>query len=261
MRWLNLPDSYVSVAVISLFGPALTVSYLFSRLAPYNVKGYLGCIGCKKICRHCANRTPIMASIHSTTTTRVIPKHSGPYILPNFTLFNRLLRLACKETKYVIKDVPHNINATHLQLITDVLSIRNHLLSNLSGEVLESLSRNKEVYINLLAPGGYEYVTAFLAIVAIGAVVVPICKQQYYMVCHYASMVIFRFYRYEPTSLRGIVLCEKGARRCCYALSVMFAERAGARTASPLEWKHIFPSHTYTSLDSQRSCRQKKPQH
>lgn len=104
------------------------------------------------------------------------PKHVGPTILPQFSLLSRLLRLACKETKIAITDRPCGISATHMQLMSDVLHVRNHLITKLGPEVREALVLQDEVYINLLAPAGYEYVVGFLAIVAAGAVVVPICE-------------------------------------------------------------------------------------
>lgn len=103
--------------------------------------------------------------------------HTGPHVLPTFTLLNRLLRLACKETKIAFRDAPQDIAATHLQLITYVLNIRNHLLSSLGASTRAYLANQEEVYITLLGPGGYEYVAAFLAIVAAGGIVVPICEE------------------------------------------------------------------------------------
>lgn len=44
---------------------------------------------------------------------------------------------------------------------------------SLSQETLRELAEDKEVFIGLLAPGGYEYTVGFVAIIALGAAVVP----------------------------------------------------------------------------------------
>jgi acyl-CoA synthetase (AMP-forming)/AMP-acid ligase II len=42
--------------------------------------------------------------------------------------------------------------------------------------ILEQLGQGEEVFITILGEGGYEFTVAFFAIVAVGAVVVPLCK-------------------------------------------------------------------------------------
>jgi hypothetical protein len=46
----------------------------------------------------------------------------------------------------------------------------------MSPQTLRDLAEDKEVYIGLLAAGGYEYTVGFIAIVALGAAVVPMGK-------------------------------------------------------------------------------------
>ena len=105
-----------------------------------------------------------------------IPQHTGPNILPNFPLFTKLLGYAARSTSIVIKDVTNDFQATHAQLLTDVLHVRNVLLESLHEETKEQLWRGEEVYMNLLTPAGYEFAVGFLAILAIGAIIVPLCK-------------------------------------------------------------------------------------
>lgn len=62
-----------------------------------------------------------------------------------------------------------------MQLLTDVLSVRNFLKESLDEFTLQQLEKQEEVYLNILGHGGYEYIVAFLAIVAIGGIVVPLC--------------------------------------------------------------------------------------
>lgn len=103
------------------------------------------------------------------------PKHIGPNILPNSPIFNRLIGYASRREAVVIKDVTNGFTATHLQLLTDVLHLRNILLDSLPQEDRETLYTGGEVFFNLLASGGYEFAVAFLAILAVGGVIVPLC--------------------------------------------------------------------------------------
>ncbi|KAL4887966.1 hypothetical protein BDV59DRAFT_211601 [Aspergillus ambiguus] len=104
------------------------------------------------------------------------PPHHGTTVLPNFPLFSKLLRLSHRRPPPIaVRDVRAGKEKTYLQLLADVLRLRNILQQRLSPDVLQQLEREDEVYIALLAPGGYDYVVGFLAILAVGAAVVPIC--------------------------------------------------------------------------------------
>jgi acyl-CoA synthetase (AMP-forming)/AMP-acid ligase II len=105
-----------------------------------------------------------------------IPQHVGPNILPNFSLFHRLLHLALDHRHVAIKDVAAGIEATHAQFLSDILHLRNTLRSMLSAEVRQQIERHQEIYICLLSRGSYEYAVGLLAIVALGAIAVPICR-------------------------------------------------------------------------------------
>ncbi|KAH6841195.1 hypothetical protein BKA58DRAFT_453775 [Alternaria rosae] len=105
----------------------------------------------------------------------MVPKHSGHNVLPNSPLFSRLLRFANRTTtRIAINDVRLNVQKTHLELLSDVLALRERLLSTLTNAIREALNRREEVYIAVIAPGGYEYTVAVLAILALGAAVVPL---------------------------------------------------------------------------------------
>ncbi|OQU98120.1 AMP-binding enzyme domain-containing protein [Cladophialophora immunda] len=106
--------------------------------------------------------------------TAIVPSAQGPRILPNFLLFNRLVFFAHRKNKVVINDVTAGVAATHVQLLTDVLNFRNHIRSRLSPQTIRKLQTGEEVFICILAPGGYEYAVAFLAVLALGAVIVPL---------------------------------------------------------------------------------------
>ncbi|KAL5363342.1 hypothetical protein BJX96DRAFT_177982 [Aspergillus floccosus] len=102
------------------------------------------------------------------------PKHVGDNIFPNFPIFNRLLFFAHYYTSVAVDDVTNNLRGTHAQLLSDVLHVRNAVQKSLDEMTNQKLLRGERVTINLLAPGGYEFATGFLAIIALGAVVVPI---------------------------------------------------------------------------------------
>lgn len=101
-----------------------------------------------------------------------VPSHQGDTVLPPSPLFSRLLRFAHeKPPQTVIRDAVTGIEATHLQLLSDVLALRKRLQNHLG---LREVQRGEEVYIAVLAAGGYEYAVAMLAVLALGAAVVPL---------------------------------------------------------------------------------------
>lgn len=109
-----------------------------------------------------------------------VPRHEGDSILPLSPFFSRLVRYAHrKPPRLAIRDVKLDVEKTYLQLLTDVLAFRKFLRSRLSPETLADLRDGKEVYIALLAAGGYEYTVGFVAVLALGAAVVPMCKSSF----------------------------------------------------------------------------------
>lgn len=104
--------------------------------------------------------------------TCFVPKHQGPNILPNSPLFSQILRFAHQSERIAIKDPLAGFAASYIQLLTDVLHLRN----SLDYSILEQLRKGEEVFITILGEGGYEFTVAFFAILAVGAVVVPLCE-------------------------------------------------------------------------------------
>ncbi|ETN40919.1 uncharacterized protein HMPREF1541_05199 [Cyphellophora europaea CBS 101466] len=102
------------------------------------------------------------------------PKHVGPNVFPNFLYWGRLVRLAHKQHLVAVRDVTFGYTASYQQLLTDVLHFRNHLRSRMDASTLSRIDSDQEVFANVLGPGGYEFTVAFLALVALGVVVVPI---------------------------------------------------------------------------------------
>ncbi|KAF2471712.1 fatty-acyl-CoA synthase [Lindgomyces ingoldianus] len=107
--------------------------------------------------------------------TSMVPKHAGYNILPNTPLFSRLLRFAGrKPARIAIHDARSNAQRTHLELLSDVLALRETILNSLGPGTIEALERRDEVYLAIIAAGGYEYTVAMLATLALGAATVPI---------------------------------------------------------------------------------------
>ncbi|KAF2668125.1 fatty-acyl-CoA synthase [Microthyrium microscopicum] len=107
--------------------------------------------------------------------TKFVPSHFDRNTLPCTPLFSRLLRLASRlPPKPVIRDVRANLERDNLQLLNDVLSLRETLYQILPVEKVKAIHAGQDTYIAVLAPGGYCYVVAVLAILALGAAAVPL---------------------------------------------------------------------------------------
>ena len=108
--------------------------------------------------------------------TDFVPSHSGRNILPAHPFFNRLVRFAnATPPRTCVRDANPStpIDYTHIQLLTDALAFRERIWDSLSPDAKGALERREEVYIAVLAAGGYEYTVSILAALALGAAVVP----------------------------------------------------------------------------------------
>lgn len=101
----------------------------------------------------------------------------GDSIFPLSPFFSRLVRYAHKNPpRLAIRDVNLGIERSYLELMSDALALKNRLRRSLQQATIRDLRVGKEVYIGLLAAGGYEYAVGFVAIVALGAAVVPMSE-------------------------------------------------------------------------------------
>ena len=111
--------------------------------------------------------------------TDFVPSHSGDNILPADPLFTRLLTLAHRPNPGpAVRDINTNVTKTAAELLSDALILRRALKKSLSPQVLDDLQHGREVYISILAPGGYEFVVGVLAIIALGAAASPFSSAQ-----------------------------------------------------------------------------------
>lgn len=77
----------------------------------------------------------------------------------------------------IIRDPKANKNATIDELLRDIQSVREQIESTLNAETKSKLDDgNEDVFVAILAEAGYTFVTLFLAVLSLGAVVVPLCS-------------------------------------------------------------------------------------
>jgi len=77
-----------------------------------------------------------------------------------------------------IRDLNAGIEKTAADLLVDILRLRAVLKRSLDQKTLDDLRRGREVYISILAPGGYEFTVGVLAILALGAGASPFSSAQ-----------------------------------------------------------------------------------
>ncbi|KAF2709393.1 acetyl-CoA synthetase-like protein [Pleomassaria siparia CBS 279.74] len=139
--------------------------------------------------------------------TFMLPKHAGYHVLPNTPLFSRLLRFASrKPARIAIDDVRSNHQRTHLELLSDVLALRETILNTLDPATIEALERRDEVYLAIVAAGGYEYTVAMLAVLALGAAAVPITP---------ALPVEEATYFVEKSKAALVLASSRDLEKCC----------------------------------------------
>jgi hypothetical protein len=110
--------------------------------------------------------------------TALVPAHNGPLVLPNSPFFGKLLRHA-RRGRVAIRDVVLGVEKTYEHLLADALFLRAEIERTLSEDVRKQLQQQEEVFIGVLAAGGYEFAVAVVATLAIGAAVVPMCKRSF----------------------------------------------------------------------------------
>jgi len=122
--------------------------------------------------------------------TDFVPSHDPltGNILPCDPLFTRLLTLANRPIQRpAIRDINTGVEKTIAELLGDVINLRRVLKAALKPATLRELQDGKEVFISILAPGGYEFAVGILAALALGAavsaisIVQPVTEAIYYV--------------------------------------------------------------------------------
>jgi len=118
-----------------------------------------------------------------------------------------LLRFASRiPARIAIDDVRSKHQRTHLGLLSDVLALRITISNALDPATSEALRQRDEVYIAVVAAGGYEYAVAMLAVLALGAAAVPITP---------ALPVEEMAYFVEKSSSVLVLVSSLDLRKCC----------------------------------------------
>jgi malonyl-CoA/methylmalonyl-CoA synthetase len=95
--------------------------------------------------------------------------------LPNSPLFGKLIRHARRE-RLAVRDLQLGLEKTYGDLLDAVLTFREIVSTSLTPSTKLALEQGDEIYIGVLAAGGWEFTVAVLTVLALGAAVVPMCK-------------------------------------------------------------------------------------
>lgn len=107
--------------------------------------------------------------------TQLFPSHQGPNVLPNDPFFARLLRHASRG-RILVRDLELGCTKTYGDALADAVALRSRMEQQLSADAKRRLRNGDEVFFGVLAPGGYEFTVAVLAVLATGAAVVPMSR-------------------------------------------------------------------------------------
>jgi malonyl-CoA/methylmalonyl-CoA synthetase len=116
-----------------------------------------------------------MAEAANFDRSLCVPSHSGDHLLPNSPLFGKLIRHA-RRGRVALRDGAPGVEKTYAELLDAVLAFRKVVDAALSSDARTRLRRGEEVYIGVLAAGGFEFTVAMLTILALGAAAVPMCE-------------------------------------------------------------------------------------
>ncbi|KAF7193627.1 Malonate--CoA ligase ACSF3, mitochondrial [Pseudocercospora fuligena] len=113
-------------------------------------------------------------STSKTNHEQPTPRHDGPNTFPNDYFFGTLVRSAYRDDLIAIRDITFGYEATYQQFLTDVLYVRNLMRNRMPQQQLEATHTGEGISVGLIGPGGYEFVVGFFALMAFGAVIVPL---------------------------------------------------------------------------------------
>ena len=99
-------------------------------------------------------------------------------LLPNVPLFSHLYKDYKQDPHaIIIRDASLGVTVTREQFLRDVLGLRNDLFHVWGDGIAEKIQADQDgAFVAILLPAGYDFWVAFMAVQAMGAVAVPICK-------------------------------------------------------------------------------------
>lgn len=154
-----------------------------------------------------------MPDLNSTSFDRTdfLPHHDGLNVLPHDILFHTLHSLAAYHNDVAIIDAKSGHVATHQQFLSDIVACRNGLRDALAPETMEALQEEQEVSILILS-SGYEFIVSFFAVLAIGAIAVPLST--YRPTPYFVSSIIRYLHFRQKLNKVSAQVSRYPARKC-----------------------------------------------
>ncbi|OJD33681.1 amp-binding enzyme [Diplodia corticola] len=99
--------------------------------------------------------------------------------LPDEPHFRQLIQNHDTIRHVIFRDLACQADADYAQLLFDIAHLRRRIVDNLPASALDGKGRIREErpYICTLAPAGYEFLVAALAVLSIGAAIVPLAPE------------------------------------------------------------------------------------
>lgn len=97
---------------------------------------------------------------------------------PNEEIFLQLLKAAKASQRDAVVDWNRGISADYIQLLTDVIQMRQKIWSQLPRSTFDErgIIASERPYIFILAPASYPFIVAAFAVLSIGAAISPMCR-------------------------------------------------------------------------------------
>lgn len=97
---------------------------------------------------------------------------------PNEEIFLQLLKAASTSQRDAVIDFNRGISADYVQLLTDVIQMRQKIWSELPRSTFDErgIITPETPYVFILAPASYPFIAAAFAILSIGAAISPMCR-------------------------------------------------------------------------------------
>jgi hypothetical protein len=143
--------------------------------------------------------------------TDFLPYHEGPNVLPHDILFHILHSLAAYQNDEAIIDAKAGYTATHQQFLSDIVACRNALRETLAPETIKALQEDREVSILILS-SGYEFIVSFFAVLAIGAIAVPLSMYKLHIFCF--SCLSYPYFERKKLTIFFSKVSKYPARKC-----------------------------------------------
>jgi hypothetical protein len=162
--------------------------------------------------------------------TDFFPIQEGDHVLPHDLMFHRLYFLALNQNTTAVRDPCHNHEINYHQLLSDVLATRNLLRQQLTATSMEMIRKGDEISV-LVVARGYHFVVGFLAVMCLGAIVVP--QSELSRRLSFSVLPLNSSAR-SSSLFRGAHPCNKNITRTCH--TVFFKPRGAVPKHCQQPW-------------------------